>query len=82
MKPYALFLLLAVSPVMLPQTSQGQRIASLSHFAAPEHPTRSYSATYYFEGVAIGASLVGTTGVWLGWVVCQLSETTSGCTNR
>jgi hypothetical protein len=80
MKPSTLFLLLTVSLVMLPQTSQGQRIASLTHFAAPGYPTRSYSATYYFEGVAIGAGLVGTTGVWFGWVVCQLSETTSGCT--
>ena len=79
MKPSTLFLLLAVGLVILPQASQGQRIASLTRFPASTLPARSYTASHYFEGAAIGAGVVGTTGVWFGWVVCQLSETTSAC---
>jgi hypothetical protein len=80
MKPSTLFLLLVVGSVMLPQPSQGQRIASLTRFPGSGLPARSYTASHYFEGAVIGAGVVGTTGVWFGWVVCQLSETTSGCT--
>ena len=71
MKPSTLILLLTVSLVMLPQTSQGQRIASLAHFAVPQPPIRRYPATYYIEGAAIGASVLATTGVWFGVVLCD-----------
>jgi hypothetical protein len=80
MKPSALFLFLAVCCVILPQTSQGQRIASLTHFASPESPARRYPATYYFEGAVIGASLLATTGALVAYeLACHYSDTGSDC---
>jgi len=80
MKPSALPVFLAVGLVILPQASQGQRIASLTHFAAPEPPARRYPATYYFEGAAIGAGVFGTTGAFLGYEFgCHYSENQSDC---
>ena len=80
MKPSTLFLLLAVSPVMLPQTSQGQRIESLTHFTVPEASTRRYSPTYYFEGAAIGAGVVATTAALVWYELgCHYSEQRSDC---
>lgn len=71
MKPSTPFLLLAVGLVILPQPSQGQRIASLSHFADSEAPARRYPATYWVEGAVIGTSVLAATGVWLGIVLCD-----------
>jgi hypothetical protein len=74
------FLLLAVGLAILPQASHGQRIASLTHFAAPEASTRRYPATYYFEGAVIGAGVLATT-VALIWyeLGCHYSEQRSDC---
>jgi len=70
MKASALSVFLAVGLAIPPQTSQGQRIESLTQFA-PELSTRRYPETYYFEGAAIGAGVLATTGVWLGIVLCD-----------
>jgi hypothetical protein len=74
MKPSTLSVFLAVSLVILPQASQGQRIASLSHFAAPEPAARHYPATYYVEGAVVGAGLLATTGAWIGAGLCDSSD--------
>jgi hypothetical protein len=51
MKPSTLFLLVAVGFVTLPQTAQGQRIASLMHFAVSEVPV--LATTGAFLGLAL-----------------------------
>jgi hypothetical protein len=80
MKPSALSVLLAIGLVILPQSSQGQRIASLTHFASREPSTRRYPATYYFEGAVIGAGVLATTGALLWYELsCHYSEQRSDC---
>jgi hypothetical protein len=87
MKPSTLFLLLTVSLVMLPQTSQAQRIASpafaLFRPAPTSPPARpaSFSGSapdYRWEGLAIGA-FVG--GAFAAFFVARSGEggTCSGC---
>ncbi len=73
MKPSALAVFLAACLVIVPQASQGQRIVSLGHFP-PDSSPRHYPATYWVEGAAIGASLLGTTGAWLGAGFCDSSD--------
>ena len=74
MKPSTFFVLLAVGLLTLPQPSQGQRIASLTHLAAPDSTTRHYPATYWVEGAAVGAGLLATTGAWLFAGLCDTSD--------
>jgi hypothetical protein len=78
MKPSALSVLLVASLAILPQPAQGQRIASLTHFAAPEPPTRRYSPTYWVEGAVIGAGVLATTGVWIRGVLCDIEASDCG----
>ena len=73
-------LVLAVGLVLLPHPSQGQRIASLTRFPAPEASTRRYPATYWVEGAVIGTGVLATTGAWAGLLLCTLAETSSDCT--
>jgi glucose uptake protein GlcU len=72
MKPSALSL--AVALVILPQASQGQRIASLTHFAPPDSTARHYPATYFLEGAVIGTSLLATTGAWIWSGLCDTAD--------
>jgi hypothetical protein len=67
-------LTLAAGLVIVPQASQGQRIASLTHFPSPDAPARRYPATYYVEGAAIGAGVLATTGAWLFGGLCESSD--------
>lgn len=81
MKPSALFLFLTIGLVIQPQASQGQRIASLTHFASAESLARHYPATYWVEGAVVGTSLLATTGAlfFYEWN-CHYSDTRSSCT--
>ena len=85
MKPFTLFLLLTVSIVMLPQTSQGQVIASPAYAlfrpAPAPPPARPASfirraPDYRWEGLAIGA-IVGGTLVF--FIVNDGCDTHGGC---
>jgi hypothetical protein len=72
MKPSALSLSLVVTLVILPQGSQGQRIASLTHFPPPaDSAVRHYPATYWVEGAVVGTSLLATTGAWSWAALCD-----------
>jgi hypothetical protein len=71
MKPSAPSLSLVVALVILPQASQGQRIASLTHFAPPDSTVRRYPATYFLEGAVIGTGLLATTGAWMWAGLCD-----------
>ena len=86
MKPSIPFLLLALSVVMLPQPSQGQRIAPSSAYAlfrpAPTPPPARPASfihrapDYRWEGLAIGAIVGGTLGVLVVNAGC---DTDGGC---
>jgi hypothetical protein len=62
-----------VGLVILPQPSQGQRIA--------EPPTRRYPPTYFVEGAVIGAGVLATTGAWFANGLCE-SHNCTGATVR
>ena len=75
MRPLTLLVCwVAVGLAILPEVSQGQRIESLTHLAAPDPSTRRYPATYYFEGAVIGAGVLATTGAWFGNGLCESSN--------
>jgi hypothetical protein len=77
MKPSARSLSLVVTLVILPQASQGQRIASLTHFPPPDSTVRHYPATYWVEGAVIGTGLLAPTGAVLWGGLCESSDCTS-----
>jgi hypothetical protein len=90
MKPSIPFLLLALSVVMLPQPSQGQRIAPSSAFAlfrpAPTPPSASpvsfmdsSAPDHRWEGFAIGALVGGMTIAVLANAICNDPDGSGGC---
>ena len=89
MKPSALFLLLAVGLVSVPQPSQGQGIASPAYALfrpaatpAPAPPVsfiHSSAPDYRWEGLVIGAIAGGMTFAVLANAFCNDPDGSGGC---